>query len=526
MGQINRYVVHLADKNGTPYSIDMPLEFLSIKSIERRQRQQIDITDQDLPVDPTYFKEIDNLSATIDAFYASKWFNNILIQCEAADISKILSLPYVSEVEYVAPGEKLTFEDAGASGRKNHRRRNQRVAAAATDAQNEMIGIDVMHSNGFTGEGIDIAIMDAGFQGVTGISYFSHLYNENKLKFTYDFVTNGSNVYQYSDHGTKVLSTLSGFSPGEFIGGAYDANYLLFITEDVCNSCEHRIEEYNWVYAAEFADSAGVDIISTSLGYNLFEDPDMDYTIEDLDGETAVITIAGDIAASKGILVVSSAGNEGNNSWGYITAPADGNAVLAIGNVDLTGKRWRSSSHGFSADGRIKPDLAAPGAGVAVINKSGNIVGGTGTSFSAPMVAGLAAGAWQSNPNLTAQELRFFLTRSASQAAFPDSLLGFGIPHFDSFINLLSFAEKDANFTLYPNPITDHVIIRVNNPNEVTEADLKIFDSQGHLVMETDLSFGWNNLTQVIDMRALRAGTYIFNLVAGGKVDEIRIVKI
>lgn len=211
----------------------------------------------------------------------------------------------------------------------------------------------------------------------------------------------------------------------------------------------------------------------------------------------------------------------------YITAPADGKGVLAIGNVDLNGELSRSSSFGPSADGRIKPDLVGPGQGVSVIASNGSIVLGSGTSFSSPMVAGLVSGTWQAYPELTAEEMRFFVTRSASQAATPDSLMGYGIPNFESFVNLMAFAGKSQNFTLYPNPLHDELlVIRANNPDDAENIILKIFDTSGHLILETHLSFSWQNITQTISMENLRAGIYIVNLNSGTEVDMIRIVKI
>lgn len=523
--QVNRYVVHFSDKDNSAYTVSSPEAFLSERAIIRRSSQDILITKQDFPVNATYVQAVENVSPAIEVYFSSRWMNNILIQCEAAMVDEIASLPFVTEVEYVAPGGKLSAADGSSSRR--FRKRSKKVQSAATDLQNQMLGIDAMHSQGYTGKDVWVAVMDGGFEGVNGNSHFQHLFSNNQVKYVYDYVTNSTDVYRYTDHGTKVLSLMAAHSPGEFVGGAYDATYLLFVTEDDCNACEHRIEEYNWLYAAEFADSAGVDIINTSLGYSTFEDPDMDYTFEDLDGKTAVISIANDIAASKGILVISSAGNEGTNSWGYITAPADGHKVLSVGNVDLAGNRWRSSSHGYAADGRIKPDLAAPGAGVAVVNRSGNIVGGTGTSFSSPMVAGLAAGVRQAYPEMTTTDLRFFLQQSANQASAPDSLLGYGIPNFEGFASLLAFTSKPEQFTVYPNPINSSIItVRVNNPDEVSASQLKVFDSSGHLVLERSLSFSWQNLSHAVDMQTLRAGVYIFNLDTGARIDQIRVVKI
>jgi len=302
---------------------------------------------------------------------------------------------------------------------------------------------------------------------------------------------------------------------------------MLFVTEDDCSQCEHRIEEYNWTFAAEFADSAGVDVINVSLGYNLFEDPSMDYMKSDLDGNTAIITIAADIAFSKGILVVSSAGNEGNNSWGTITAPGDGNGVMAVGNVTSSGTKAPSSSIGPSADQRIKPDVTALGSSVKVVSSSGLIVSGSGTSFSSPQVAGLSALIIQAYPNLSAEDIKYLMLETASNAGNPNNEIGYGIPNFRAFTNYLNFSESEEVFILYPNPVSNNqLIIRANNPGMTSTVILQILNSNGQVIQEQELNFSWQNNSQIVDMFSLSSGVYIFNLKTGNSVEKLRIVKI
>ena len=523
-GQVNRYIVHLTDKANSSYSIDRPEEFLSERAIERREQQGIPILEQDLPVNQSYISQIKDLG--VDVYFKTKWFNAVLVQCDESFISQIEQFGFVNDVVYVAPGSKLINSPEGSS-QKSRSKRTKRVKQEASEVQNNMLGIDALHESGYTGEGILIAVMDGGFYGMEDLEPFDHLYDAGTLIHTYDYIAGREYVYDYSNHGTKVLSLMAAYEPGVFVGSAYDSDYMLFVTEDDCFDCEHRIEEYNWVFAAEFADSAGVDVINTSLGYNEFEDPSMSYVQEDMDGNTAIISRANDIAFSKGIIVVASAGNEGNNSWGTITAPADANGILSVGNITQDGSRASTSSVGPSADDRIKPEVVALGSSVQVLSSSGLIVPGNGTSFSSPQVAGLSALLWQAYPELSAEELRFLLMETSSNSALPNNQIGYGIPNYNSFYNFLSFSDSDEKYILYPNPAdTDKVIIRANNPAETPSVNVKIFDLEGKQLMEEEVEFSWQDNTRIIDIYSLSVGVYIFNLTSGEEVEKYRIVKI
>ncbi len=525
--QVNRYMVNFTDKQNTPFRIGNPEAYLSDRAIDRRTKQGISITEQDLPVDPRYLEGLKDMN--ISTFFTSKWFNSVLVECDAGVVPELEMLTYVASVEFVAPGSKITANPGEAQYTANRTKRQKRIKTHGdvTSDQNEMLGLDVLHESGYTGQGKWVAIMDGGFFGADNSRFFERLFINNKVKYTYDFVTGQKDVYKYTEHGTRVFSLIGAYAEDEFTGSAYDAGFYLFVTEDVCGACEHRVEEYNWVFAAEFADSAGVDVINTSLGYNLFEDPAMSYTYEEMDGNTAVISIASAIASSKGMVVVTSAGNEGNLPWKHITAPADAHNIISVGNVNLDGFKATSSSFGPSFDGRIKPEHVALGTGVKVVSSGGNITTGNGTSFSAPQVAGLIASTWQAFPDLTAEEIRFYYEISASNANSPDDEIGYGIPNFTAFNNLMQSVESDPGFTIYPNPVWDNqFIIRSNNPDEISEADIKIFDINGKMQLETTLFFTWLNNSQVIDFFLLRKGVYIINLDTGSEIIKIRVVKI
>jgi hypothetical protein len=287
-----------------------------------------------------------------------------------------------------------------------------------------------MHRQGFKGKGMLVAVFDAGFENLPQLDAMRHLFVNGRILDTYNFVEDNGYVYgKGGDHGTKVLSTMAAYDPGKIIGTAPEASYLLYRTEDA--SSEYRIEEFNWLLAAERADSAGADVINSSLGYNNFDDKSMSYTYEQMDGNTAYVTQAADMAAAVGMLVVTSAGNEGRGKWKYITAPADADSVLTVGAVDSKGSYAEFSSKGNTPDGRTKPDVVAKGAATTVVSPGNRVTVSNGTSFSSPLMAGFATSLWQAYPKLNNMEVIDILRRSGSQAQKPDSLLGYGIPDYE-----------------------------------------------------------------------------------------------
>ncbi len=519
--QINRYVVFFKDKEGSTYSTSAPLEFLSQHAIDRRIRQGISVTQEDLPVNETYVHGVRDVGA--NTFFRTKWMNGVLVQCDVSLIPSIENLAFVDRVEFVAPNEKLLL---GGRKRTEQRTKDLRVAAS-TQVQLQMIGLDEMQSAGYTGENIIIGIFDGGFQGVNTAGPFQHIFNENRINLTVskDFVTNSNDVFQYDDHGTQVFSVIAAYQDGLYTGGSYEADYQLFVTEDV--SSEFRIEEYNWLFAAERADSAGVDVINSSLGYYNFDQPSMDYPKTAMDGETTVVSRAAQMVADRGIAVVCSAGNEGGIAWKIITAPADAKDVLAIGNVNNAGVRSGSSSVGPSADGRIKPDVAALGVSTSVIKPNGTLGSASGTSLAAPLVTSLVAGVWQRYPNLSNLEVIDAIRKSASQANNPDNLLGYGIPNFKGVVNYLEQTQQENVFDIYPNPITlDSITIRPFDPTQVSSCKIELVSSQGQIVYEASANFSWADRTYTPTFSNLSAGLYFIRIWWGEKKFTYRVVKI
>lgn len=519
--QINRYVVFFKNKGGSSYSTSRPLEFLSQRAVDRRIRQGISVAQEDLPVNETYVQAVRDAGA--NTFFRTRWMNGVLVQCDGALIPIIQNLAFVDRVEFVAPNEKLM-----SGGRKRTELKTKELrAASSTQAQLQMIGLDEMHSAGYQGDSIIVGIFDGGFQGVNTASAFQHIFNENRidLSVSKDFVTNSDDVFQYDEHGTEVFSVIAAYQDGLYTGGSYEADYQLFVTEDV--SSEFRIEEYNWLFAAERADSAGVDVINSSLGYYNFDQASMDYPKTAMDGETAIVSRAAQLVADRGIAVICSAGNEGGIAWRIVTAPADVKDVLAIGNVNGSGVRSGSSSTGPTADGRIKPDVAALGVNTAVIKPNGTLGSASGTSLAAPLVTSLVAGVWQRYPNLTNLEVMDAIRKSASQANTPDNLLGYGIPNFKAVINYLEQSQQEHAFEVYPNPTTDDsIIIKPFDPIQVSSCKIELVNAQGQVVSEVMANFSWVNRTYSSSLSALSAGIYFVRIWWGDKKFTHKLIKI
>jgi len=517
-GQANRYMVFFKDKVGTPYSISAPEQFLSAKSIERRLKQGITITEEDLPVNPDYIAQVKATGAK--TFFSSRWWNGLLVETNAATLATINSLPFVQESVLVAPGTKLM----GGRTTKIKQRKNSTADQPVNQLQLQQIGIDQMHASGNKGEGISIAIFDSGFQGVNISAPFADLFAENRVKQTINFVTNTTGVYQTDDHGTEVLSVMGAYSAGSYTGGAYKADYFLYLTEDV--SSEYRIEEYNWAFAAERADSAGVDVINSSLGYNEFDDSSMDYQTSDLDGQTAIVTKTARKAIERGIIVVCSAGNEGSGSWRLVTPPSDAQGILAVGSINSVGVLSSFSSKGPTSDGRIKPDVVALGSGTSVIKASGALGTASGTSLSSPLVASLAAGVWQAFPTLSAEEIVEAILNSASQAQTPDNLMGYGIPHFQAINNYLESSLSSELISVYPNPVSgDSFQIRLKEPVD-TPVQVTIFDSRGSRVADSSLQINWFSNPFQYDISQFMSGLYFVRVKSGSATATIRIAKL
>lgn len=530
----DRYAVFYKYKPQSDFSLENPSEFLTSRALQRRVREGVSPDSTDLPVSEVYINEVKELAVYV--LYQSKWLNASLVVADLEGVASIQELPFVEKVEYVGKGyisqpngriappllEKKIRKFIPLDEPKS---RTFATEELPTDFQNSLLGIDKMHEEGFKGEGIRIGVFDVGFPAVNTINAFSHLISNGQIIDQKDFVRPwNSNVFTDHQHGTNVLSLIGAYEEGTFVSGAPNAEYFLAITEELAT--EYQIEEYNWLRAAEYADSIGVDIINSSVGYFDFDDPSMNYSFGELDGKTTIITQAANLASAKGILVVSSVGNYGPNEPS-LTAPSDSPDVLAIGSVNQDLTVANSSSRGPTGDGRLKPDLVAFGNGLSIIRINGNVGLGYGTSFAAPQVAALAAGLWQARPDWTRTELIENLLRSSTNYDNPDNLIGYGIPDFYKALYgeiLAVEKEKEEVFwKVYPNPISgDDLKIHFGSS---LNTNFTLFDPSGKVVSNLQLERNSNKNPFEVSLKGIPTGFYIIQLQDGIAIKRQKLLR-
>lgn len=536
-----KYWIQFTDKNGSPYSLSRPEEFLSPKALERRDKQQIQLANNDLPVNPGY---VEQLTATgVKLLNRSKWFNAVTVQVDdTTTLAAVRALPFVKNTQKVARvkikgnADQLMedmmrmFEQAMAERvKKQEETKGLDAYYGYGQHQIKMLNGDKLHQLGYTGKGITIAVLDAGFLKVNEIAYFDSLRHSGRLLGTRDFVTGGIEVFEDNSHGMSALSVMTANIPGSYVGTAPDASFWLLRTEDA--DSEYLIEEDNWVTGAEFADSVGADIINSSLGYTRYDDTTTSYTHAQLNGNTARITIGADIAAGKGILVVSSAGNSGADKWKKIGVPADGDSVLSIGAVTPQRNYASFSSQGPTADKRIKPNVTALGQEIMLINSTGYASPSNGTSFSSPVVAGMAACLWQAHPKATAMQVFKAIEQSSDQYDNPDQYKGFGIPDFLKAHSILASitdqsSSRDSIVNVFPNPFIEGLTVEFYSVTD-QEITVNVTNLKGKkIARETFRTYASvNNLLQLEKVKRLKGGMYIVTVNAGTNTFSRRVLK-
>ena len=418
--------LELKDKSGTPYTLDHPELFLSSRAIERRRRQHLAVDSTDLPLSPSYLRQI--VDRHVEIVARRKWNNTVLVRSTSSEKAVGLQqLPFVRKVTLVFTSPDSIVAPRRSKFREafNHWDTIPSDPYGITKKQIESLNGIRLHHSGFRGYGMLIAVLDGGFMNVDKIPAMQSVKFAGFRNFVYP---SSASIFQEIDHGTMVLSTMAVEIPNVYVGTAPKASYLLLRSEDY--QSESSAEEDYWASAAEYADSAGVDIINSSLGYHDFDDKQTNYAYRYLDGRHALISRTASMLADKGILLVCSAGNEGMGTWKKINFPADAKDIIAVGSIGSNGLNMAFSSVGPTADGRVKPDVMAPGNPVAVLSGRGSVINDMGTSFSAPLISGLAACLWQALPEMTVRELIDVIKRSSNQYEYPDNIMGYGVPDF------------------------------------------------------------------------------------------------
>ena len=439
-----RFRVYLKDKGNTLSLFSEPEKFLTPKAIERKKQQQVKIDQSDLPISPDYFSQLRNVGGKTISH--SKWFKTIVIQLkDSSQIGAVLQLPFVDSARYVWRGiernlrnplrPRLGWTDCPDKSGQEH-------SFGLTIKQFALHNAQQMVLSGFTGTGINVAVIDAGFTNADVIPQFGEVNLEGFKNFVPE-----NEIFASSDHGTKVFSTMAVNLPGIMVGSAPSATYYLLRSEDATS--EFPVEEDYWVRAVEYADSIGIDLINSSLGYTAFDDTTLNYKPENLDGKTSFMTLAADKAYEKGMILVTSAGNEGNKPWQKISAPADAQHVLTVGAVGTDSIIASFSSKGLTADNRLKPDIVSAGKGTVTIGYNGQIDFTNGTSLSSPFVAELVASLWSINPGMNRAEVLDIVKRSSDRYNRPDSVYGYGIPDFGKAVKtvLNRLEPREKSFT-------------------------------------------------------------------------------
>jgi serine protease AprX len=533
-----KYFVAFTDKNGTPYSISNPQAFLTQRAIDRRAAQGIPIIEEDLPVTPAYVTAV--AATGVQVFTQCKWFNGITVMAtDSSVLNSIRALPFVQSVTRVTAynskksiisDNKFSREERLGAAMGNHEilspGSSQSFDYGPSFNQIHMLNGDVLHNQGYRGQGKVIAVLDAGFTNADVNPVFDSLRANNQILGTRDFVNPGGNVYTEHPHGAEVLSLMGGNTPGQLIGTAPKASFWLIRTEDA--PTENIVEEYNWVVGAEMADSVGADIITSSLGYTTFDNGWMDHTCADMNGTTDPSSRGANIAASKGIAISISAGNEGGSGWVCVSSPSDAISALSIGAVDASGNYAFFSSTGIVNGNYVKPNIATQGQDDYVCFPDGSFGTGSGTSFSCPINAGMMACLLQARPNFNQDILRTIIEESASQYANPDSLLGYGIPNYATALVLSQVGVIGKTlFWAYPNPFIDAFTVSFDT-NMSGNYDISLINITGDIVMKTNRTIisGGGNIFSISNLTNLTPGLYILKISSGSLTEYLHMVKI
>lgn len=504
------YRVFFTDKGDQSLSDINPTAILSADALARRAARNISLDEHDLPVAREYRSAL--IALGLEEQMHSRWLNYVKVS-GVSDRAQVSSLPFVKRIEPVT-AVRANFANSSVTMADS-------VIYGFSGNQIEMLNGQYLHKRGNLGQGMRIAVLDGGFQGTKNLPGLDSLWADGRVIDAKSFIATDTNLYSGGSHGTLVLSVLAGYIDSLYVGSAWKADYYLYRTE--FEPTETAVEMDNWVAAAERADSLGVDIITSSLGYTTFDDGVEDYNYLDLDGNTTVVTRAADLAASRGILVVVSAGNLGDAPWQYISAPADGDSVMAVGGVAPDGTYASFSSWGPTSDGRIKPDVSAQGVATALLTPAG-VSFGNGTSFSCPIISGLAACLWQNQPSLSSMAILEAIRSSASQSFTPDNRLGFGLANFRDAQWIIAQTEfnldyYDERLRVYPNPSSGLLQVDLEGIEKI-EA-IRIYSMDGVLLQNLALPAG----EQVEISLPAEAGIYLLSVHTRERIYLRKIIR-
>jgi hypothetical protein len=527
------YFIYFSDKEQNEFDIDRPSSFLSARALQKRALHKIPIDSLDLPVSQTYIDLIENTGAKV--IYGSKWLNGIRASIASPGIlNSITSFSFVDSLVLAHPGKSglKTFMvpkfnmDFGISYQKDH------PYYGASFNQIHQLSAEILHQKGIHGKNVLIAILDGGFAGADTSRVFSKLRSEGRLAGFRDFVNNNIPPYRDHRHGTIVLSIMAGEEHGEIAGIAPDASYYLIRTEDVRS--EYRVEEFNWVRGAELADSMGADVINSSLGYSVFDMESMNYTYSEMDGETTIVSKGAKIAFQKGMIVCTSAGNEGAKSWKYITSPGDSPYAITSGAVDTTGRYAGFSSVGPTSDGRIKPDVATTGHNTIVFDpESDKVTAGSGTSYASPLTAGFTALLKEAFSHKTNEEIYEAIKKSSSQYMNPGFKKGYGIPNAVEAFNILNnenlyspVTEALQPIRVFPTHTNSRIYIQVNE--KFKNLTILVYNLHGQKLSEIRIDSTDSNSDGFMSFsgfNTMSEGIYILQVKKDGKKYNFKIIK-
>ena len=516
----NCYRIYLSDKNNNPYSINNPSEFLTQRAIDKRSRFNIPVTEQDLPVNPQYKQQILALDSQMQVLAVSKWMNTIAIySTDTSIVQQITNLPFVDSVKAI--GSTQLKNETAAPVPENPVPMMQNIPSSTKDNINYGEGYDqiaihnghLLHAEGFHGEGMLIAVIDGGFKELEQNTFYQKMVNQGRFIGKYSLRPNfvDETYINGTRHGMRVASVMAADEDGTLVGTAPKASYVFIQSE--CPETEQPFEEDLWVNAVEIADSLGVDVINSSLGYTTFDYfPQGSHTYADCNGQTSIASRCANLLAEKGIIECNSVGNNGSNSWYYLSIPADAFDILAVGSCYIDSVSSHFSSHGPSYDGRVKPDVTSMGESTRVYYYANFTLTEMGTSFSSPIIAGLSACLWQAMPQYSASEIMQIIRENSHRYSLPNTTFGYGIPDFyhayTSHVGINNY--NSLQLSVYPNPATDKI--------HLTNIDgsirlINIYNAAGQLVLQQAVN---GNPLIEINVTSLSNGFYVGTAIMDG----------